>query len=59
SLEQISSLNGIQLLNLLKLFEHHKVSDQRLCPLLNEAMINQNTYVKNQVISFYEKLSCK
>ncbi|MEQ8556001.1 MAG: hypothetical protein RIC06_21840 [Cyclobacteriaceae bacterium] len=59
SLEQISSLNGMQLLNLLKLFEHHQVSDQRLCPLLNEAMINQNTYVKNQVISFYEKLSCK
>ena len=59
SLEQISSLNGMQLLNLLNLFEHHQVSDQRLCPLLNEAMVNQNTYIKNQMISFYEKLSCK
>ncbi len=59
SLEHISSLNGMQLLNLLKLFEHHQVSDKRLCPLLNEAMINQNTYIKTQVTSFLEGQTCR
>lgn len=59
SFSQIKSLNNTQLLSLLELYAHHQISDQRLCPILEESMASQNAFVKNQVLKYYDKLSCK
>ncbi len=59
SFSQIQSLNNTQLLSLLELYEQHQISDQRLCPILEKSMTNQNAFVKNQMLKYYDKFSCK